>query len=141
MGHGHHHFAAHDLPFVMGIGIVFSGAIVVVPLGRRIERGELLQPLFVVVVQSRFIIVDEDTGGNVHGVAQAQSFLDVALAHASSTAGVMFTKSMRAGTCMVMCWCTTSSSSSCIEAAVSPDYSPIMVTTTSRLRGLLSHSK
>ena len=37
--------AAHDLAFHVGIGIVFARAVVLVALGRRIERGQSLEPL------------------------------------------------------------------------------------------------
>ncbi len=53
------YFAAHDLPFQVRIGVIFAGAIVPVAGDRRV-RGELLQPEFVVVVQTRFVVVDED---------------------------------------------------------------------------------
>ena len=73
-------FAAHDLAFHVGVGVVFAGAVVGVALGRFVERGQLLQPLFVIGVQARLIVVDEDRSCDVHGVDQAQALLDAAFA-------------------------------------------------------------
>src|ERR1039458_4244088 len=45
VGNGDNDFAAHDLAFHVGVGVVFAGAIVMVTLGRRIEGGQFLEPL------------------------------------------------------------------------------------------------
>src|SRR5262249_44805365 len=47
----------------------------VVPVagGRRVERGQALQPRLVVLVQPGLVVVDEDRGGDVHGVAEDQA--------------------------------------------------------------------
>ncbi len=37
LGDGDHHFPAHDLPLVMGVAVVFAGAIVMIGLRRGIE--------------------------------------------------------------------------------------------------------
>ena len=60
LGDGHDDLPAHDLPLHVGVGVVLAGAVVVVGFGRRVERGQLLQPLLVVVVQARLVVVDED---------------------------------------------------------------------------------
>ena len=78
VGDRHDHLAAHDLPLVVGVGIVFAGAVVVVPLRRRIERRQLFQPLVVVAVQPRLVVVDEHAGGDVHRVDQHQAVLHAA---------------------------------------------------------------
>ncbi len=70
-GDGNDDLPAHDLAFVMGVGVVFAGAIVGVTLGRGVEGGQLFQPLFVVLVQARLVVVDEDAGGDVHRVGHA----------------------------------------------------------------------
>ena len=68
LGNRHHHLTTHDLALHMGIGIVFVAVMTV--LTHRFVRSQALQPLFIVVVQARFVIVDEDRGSDVHGVAQ-----------------------------------------------------------------------
>ena len=65
LGDRHGHVAAHDLTLVMGVAIVLTGAVVVIDLRRGIERRQTLQPAGVVLVQARFIVVDEDAGGYV----------------------------------------------------------------------------
>jgi hypothetical protein len=73
---GYHHFPAHDLAFQVGIGIVFTGAVMVVVVRIGIEGGQLFEPDAEVMVQSTFIIVDEHAAGNVHAVDQRQAFFD-----------------------------------------------------------------
>jgi hypothetical protein len=67
VGDGDDDFAAHDLAFEVGVGVVFAGAVVVVLGGRRV-RGEFFEPDFVVVMEPGFVVVDENAGGDVHGV-------------------------------------------------------------------------
>jgi hypothetical protein len=38
-------------------------------------RSEFLQPDFIVVVESAFIVVDENGRGNMHGVAKTEPFI------------------------------------------------------------------
>ena len=45
LGDRHHDLAAHDLPLVVGVGVVLARAVVVVALRRRIERGQFFEPL------------------------------------------------------------------------------------------------
>ena len=72
--------AAHDLTLEVGIAVVLAGQVVAV--GReRFVRGELFEPALVVGVQARLVVVDEDAGGDVHGVDQAQALAHAALAH------------------------------------------------------------
>src|SRR5262245_21100602 len=78
---GHNHLAPHHLSLYVRIGIVFAGVIVAVLLDRFVRR-EFFEPYRVVMVQSRFVIVDEHRRGNMHGVDQCQSFFDAALADA-----------------------------------------------------------
>ncbi|MEY3457992.1 MAG: hypothetical protein RL215_1149 [Planctomycetota bacterium] len=78
-GDGNDDFAAHDLSFHVCIGIVFTGAVVGVSLGRGIEGGEGFEPFPVVFVKPGFVIVDEHGRGDVHGINEHQSFADAAL--------------------------------------------------------------
>jgi len=79
LGNSYHDLPAHDLPFHVGIGIVFACTVVMVSLGGRIEWCERLKPDFVIVVQARFIVINKDRGGDMHGVDQDQTFLDATL--------------------------------------------------------------
>ncbi len=97
VGDGNHDLAAHDLALVMGIGVVFAGAVVVVSFGRRIERREFLEPLLVIMQKTRLIIVDENAGGNVHRIDEAQTLENITSRTHFSTCGVMFTNSIRSG--------------------------------------------
>ena len=77
-GDGDDDFAAHDLAFQVGVGVVFAGAVVVVGAGRRVRR-EFFQPDLVVVMKAALVVVDEDRRGDVHGVDQTKPFLHAAL--------------------------------------------------------------
>jgi hypothetical protein len=58
IGDCHHNLTSHDLTFHVRIGVVFPGAIVTV-LADRLVRGQLLQPVVVILVQAAFNIVDQ----------------------------------------------------------------------------------
>jgi hypothetical protein len=62
-GDRHHHLAPHDLPLHMRISVVLPSAIVLICLGRRIKRSQLLEPFFVILMQAALIIVDKNAGG------------------------------------------------------------------------------
>ena len=64
--YGHHHLPAHDLPLHMGVGVVFPHVVAV--LGDWCMGGQLLQPDLVAVMQPGLIVIDEDAGGDVHGI-------------------------------------------------------------------------
>ncbi len=66
-GYGNHHFAAHDLPFHVGVGIVFA-AVVVPILVYRLVGGELFEPCGVVAMESAFVVVNEHGSGDMHRV-------------------------------------------------------------------------
>ena len=74
-GDRYHHFPPHQLPFEMGIAIIFSGAVMSI-LGDRLMRRQLFQPLPVVLPQSAFMVVNEDAGRNVHRIDQTEPFLN-----------------------------------------------------------------
>ena len=75
LGDGDDDFASHDLAFHVGIGVVFAGPVVAV-LGGGGMGGEFFQPVIVILDQSILGIIDEDTGGDVHGVDEAEPLLD-----------------------------------------------------------------
>ena len=55
--------------FMMRVGVVFAGAVVVIACDRLVGR-ELFEPLVVVLVQAALVVVDEHAGRDVHGVHQ-----------------------------------------------------------------------
>lgn len=74
IGDGHDHLSSHHLPFEMGIAVIFTRPVMLVRLPRWIKRSESFEPALEVSVESRFVVVDEHTGGDVHGVAEEQTF-------------------------------------------------------------------
>ena len=64
---GNDDFPPHDLPLQVGIPVIFTSPIVAVP-GNRFMRSKFLKPFFIVMVQSRFIIVDKNGSRDVHGI-------------------------------------------------------------------------
>lgn len=79
VGDGHHHFAPHDLPFHVRVGVIFTGAVVPIT-GHRFVGRKLFQPVVVILDQAVFSIVDVDAGGDVHGIDEAEAFLHPAFA-------------------------------------------------------------
>ena len=71
-------FAAHDLTLDMGIAVILAGLVMLI---RCLVRSQALQKRIVVPQQSGLIIVDIDTGRDMHGVDQDQSFPHAALLH------------------------------------------------------------
>ena len=57
----------HDLAFEVRVAVVFAGSVVQV-LAYRFVRREFFKPLIVVLVQARFVVVDENRRGDVHRV-------------------------------------------------------------------------
>ena len=74
-----HDFAAHDLPLQVRVCVVLAGSIVMV-LGSGGVRRKLLQPDFVIVVETALVVIDENGGRDVHRAAEAESTLDFAFA-------------------------------------------------------------
>lgn len=58
----------------MRISIIFECAIVLVARNRFVGS-ELLEPLFVVLMQSRFIIVNKDACRNMHGIDETEPLI------------------------------------------------------------------
>ena len=71
------HFAAHDLTLQVRVGIVFAGTIVAISGGRLVWR-QFFKPNLVIVVEPRFIVINKDRSGDVHGVDETK-----ALGHAA----------------------------------------------------------
>jgi len=64
----HDHLAVHHLAFQMRAGIVLAGAVVTV-LTEWLMRDPFLQLDSVIMVESVFIVVEEDRGGDVYSIA------------------------------------------------------------------------
>ena len=79
-GDGDDDFAAHDLTLEVGVSIVFAGAIVAISGGWRVWR-QFFQPDLVIVMESRFIVINKHRGGDVHGVDETKAFGHAALAN------------------------------------------------------------
>lgn len=77
-GNGDDDFASHDLTFHVSIGVILTGAIVMV-VGGGCVWCELFQPDIIVMMQAAFVVVDEHRGGDVHGIDEAKAFLHAAL--------------------------------------------------------------
>ena len=69
-----HHLTSHDLALEMRVGVVLETVVVV--LGVRLLRRQFFQPFLEVGVKARFIVVDENARGDVHGVHEAKTFLN-----------------------------------------------------------------
>jgi hypothetical protein len=72
VGHRNHNFAAHHLPLQVRVCIVLASAIVLVLADGRVGS-QSPQPLFIVLMQAVFIVVDEHTRSNVHRIYKGQS--------------------------------------------------------------------
>ena len=62
--------------FQVGVSVVFAGLVVLVVFA---EGSEFLQPLVDVLEQSAFVVVDVDSGGDVHGGDQDHPVFDAGL--------------------------------------------------------------
>lgn len=80
IGNGDHHLTSHDLAFVMRVGVVFAGAVMQVAaagrVGAGVEGDEFFQPAIIVLVQAAFVVVNEDTGRDMHCVYKYQALLN-----------------------------------------------------------------
>jgi hypothetical protein len=66
--------ATHDRAFEMGVGIIFESIVPI--LAVRFLGRQRLEPFLEILVQSRFIVVDEYGSGDVHRVAKEESIPD-----------------------------------------------------------------
>ncbi len=78
IGDGNDDFAAHDLPFVVCVGVVLAGLIVVIPVRRRVEGSQLFEPFFVIAMQSRLVVIDENAGCDVHRIYEYETVSNAA---------------------------------------------------------------
>ena len=67
----HNNFAAHHLSLEVGVSIVF--ACVVMPIASFV-RCKSLQKVIIVLYEARLIIIDIDTGCDVHRIHQDEAF-------------------------------------------------------------------
>src|SRR5688572_15968072 len=81
-GDGNDHFPTHDLAFQVGVGVVFTGAIVLI-LRSRLVRRELLQPDIIIVQKPILGVVDEHRCCNVHRAYETESILHTTLFYQS----------------------------------------------------------
>jgi hypothetical protein len=72
---------SHDLAFHVGVGIVFVSVMAV--LGVWFLGGEFLQPYFVIMMQTRFIIIDEYRSSDMHRVNEHQAVFNAAFCNKS----------------------------------------------------------
>jgi hypothetical protein len=73
-----HDFASHQLALDVRIGIVFPGIVVTILVDRFMGR-QFLKDFVVVGEQTWLIIVDVNTRTDVHGIDEAEPFLNSAL--------------------------------------------------------------
>src|SRR5262249_27541215 len=78
VGNRDDNLTAHDLALEMGVGVVFACPIVSIGV-RWSVRSKFFQPCLVVVMQSRFVVVDKDRSSDMHRVHQAKPFGHTAL--------------------------------------------------------------
>ncbi len=81
----------------MRIGVVFTGAVVVVVFGVGIKWGEFFEPDAKVMVQPALIIVDENRGGDVQLLTSTIPSCTPLLRIAFSTSGVILRKPILVG--------------------------------------------
>ncbi|MPM75272.1 hypothetical protein SDC9_122264 [bioreactor metagenome] len=74
VGDGDDDLAPHDLAFEMGVSVVLIAVVVI--LFMRFLRRKFFQEAFEIPMETGFVIVDEDRGGDVHGIDQRQPFAD-----------------------------------------------------------------
>ena len=67
VGDGNDHFTAHQGSFDMGICIVLEAIVFILSI--RFFRCQFFQPHLEILMKARFIIVDKDTGRDMHGIA------------------------------------------------------------------------
>ena len=78
---GHDHLAPHDGTLEMGIGVILGSVVRVT--GIRLFRGQSLQPVFKIAMEARFVVIDEDACGDVHGIHETEPFADAAFLKAT----------------------------------------------------------
>jgi hypothetical protein len=74
MGYSDNNFPSHDGSLKMCIGVILEGVMSI--LRMRLLWGNLLQPFLEVGMKAAFVIIDENRGGDMHGVTQENPFRD-----------------------------------------------------------------
>ena len=84
-GDGNYDFSSHYRSFQVGVGVVLVAVVAVVRV--RFFRGQPFEPYLEVVMEPRLVVVDEDAGSDVHGVAEKEPFTDAAFPEALGDGG------------------------------------------------------
>ena len=71
----------------MGVAVVFKAIMPVLAVG--LFRRQFFQPDLIVMVEAAFIVVNKDTGGDIHGVDQAQPLFDTAFPQGHGAVGAL----------------------------------------------------
>ena len=78
-------FSPHHLTLQMGIGIILPDIMAI--LFNRLVGSKLLKPDLEIMMQTLFIIIDENRGSDMHGIDEHQTFLDATLFEACFNLG------------------------------------------------------
>ena len=78
LGNRDNHFPPHDLALEMGVSVVFARSIVSIG-ARRSVRSKFFQPYLIIMMQPRFVVIDEYRSGDMHGVHQTNALSHSAL--------------------------------------------------------------
>ena len=73
-------FTSHYLMFDVRIGVVFTCIIVAIG-GNRLMGCHAFEKHLKIVMQTRFVVIDEYRSGNVHGVYQRQTIMNTTFFH------------------------------------------------------------
>src|ERR1039458_4983161 len=76
-----YHLAAHHLALMMRVAVVLAGAIVMIPLGAWVVRRQPFKPSLVIFVKAGLVVIDEDRGGDVHRINEAETLAHAAFLH------------------------------------------------------------
>jgi hypothetical protein len=63
----------------MSIGVIFAGSVVGISHGAGVKGSKSFEPLCVVLMEAGLIVIDEHAGCYMHGIDQAQTFLNTGL--------------------------------------------------------------
>jgi len=73
----YNYFPSHDASLKVSIGIILVAIMTVLRV--RLFGSEFFEPNFKVVMQARFVVIDKDAGGYVHGITEDKAFFYAAL--------------------------------------------------------------
>jgi hypothetical protein len=77
VGNGDDNFPAHDLTLQVCIAVVLARTVMAIP-GDGFVGSKPFKPVFIILMEAPFVIVDENLCRDVHGIDQHQPFLDPA---------------------------------------------------------------